>query len=341
MGMKKRNFGKATMYVLENESGMKAEVSDYGATLCSLFVPNQEGTVHDVVLGYDNIESYDAKTGPYFGATVGRNANRIANGEFALNGVIYKLDQNNGENNLHGGYDGYCFRMWEVKDATEQSVTFALHSEDGDQGFPGELDVEVTYTLTEDNQLRIHYLGKPKATTIINMTNHSYFNLNGHDSGDVLKHHVQILSDAFTPTNENLIPTGEIVSVDNTPMDFREKKELGRDIKADFEPLKIGSGYDHNWCLKNNGKLEKVAEMEGNISHIKMEVYTDLPGVQIYTANFVQDELGKNGVVYQKHQGVCFETQFYPDAVNQEHFQKPIFTENEKYDSTTIYKFSW
>lgn len=343
--MKTRSFAQntkgeaATLYTFENKNGMVMEVSDFGATLHTLLVPDKDGNLCDVVLGYDDPEGYEGPGGTFFGATVGRNANRIGNASYVLNGKTYKLDKNNGNNNLHSGLDFYSFRIWNVKNTTENSITFSLHSPDGDQGYPGTLDVDVTYTLLDDNTLKIQYHGIPDADTIVNMTNHSYFNLNGHASGNVLKHMLWVDADHYTRANAESIPTGEIVSVDETPMDFRVKKEVGRDIDADYEAVILGKGYDHNWCLNNNGTFAKVAELNADISGITMEVYTDLPGVQIYTANFISEELGKQGVVYKERQGICFETQYYPDAINHDNFAGPVCKAGEIYKTTTCYKF--
>lgn len=343
--MKKRNFGKnqkgesVTMYSFENTNGMVMEVSNFGATLHSLFVPDKNGVLRDVVLGYDDLSRYENPKGTFFGATIGRNANRIQKGQFELNGKKYQLEINDQKNNLHSGCDSYSFRVWNVKVITENSITFFLHSPDGDQGYPGAVDIYVRYVLTDENEVRIDYCAVPEEDTILNFTNHSYFNLNGHDSGDVLEQEAWIDSDAFTPTDVELIPTGEIVSVEGTPMDFRVSKKLGKDIGVDYEALKLGNGYDHNFALNNNGKLEKVAGLYSDESGIKMEVYTDLPGVQLYTGNFINNELGKNGVIYQQRQGVCFETQYFPDAMNHDNFCSPIFRKGDEYKTTTIYKF--
>ncbi len=343
--MKTRSFGKNTkgeasvLYTFENANGMVMEVTDFGATLFSLLVPDKEGNLIDVVLGYDDPEGYEGPAGTFFGATVGRNANRICKGKYTLNGKEYQLAVNNGENNLHSGLDFYSFRIWNVKETTENSICFSLHSPDMDQGYPGALDIQVTYTLTDDNEIRIDYYGVPEEDTIINMTNHSYFNLDGHASGSVLKHKVWLDADSFTRTDEQSIPTGEILPVEGTPMDFRTKKEVGRDIEEGYEALIFGKGYDHNWCLNNNGVLAKVAEMDADISGIRLEVFTDLPGVQIYTANYVFEEIGKNDIVYRQRQGICFETQHYPDAVNHENFPSPVCRAGEIYKTTTIFKF--
>lgn len=343
--MKQRSFGKnskgeaATLYTFENKNGVVMEVSDFGATLYSLLVPDKEGNLCDVVLGYDDPLGYEGPAGTFFGATVGRNANRICKGKYTLNGKEYQLDTNNNGNNLHSGLDFYSFRIWNVKETTENSITFSLHSPDGDQGYPGALDMDVTYTLTEDNAVQIDYYGVPDQDTIVNMTNHSYFNLNGHASGNVLDQEVWIDADSFTRADETSIPTGEIVPVEGTPMDFRVKKTVGRDIEESYEALVFGKGYDHNWCLNNQGKFAKVAEMSSELSGITMEVYTDLPGVQIYTGNYIFAETGKGGVIYKQRQGMCFETQYYPDAINHDNFPSPVCKAGEVYQTRTTYKF--
>ena len=208
-----------------------------------------------------------------------------------------------------------------------------------DQGYPGEVQIDVTYTLTEDNQVRIDYLAVPEEDTIINLTNHSYFNLDGHDSGNVLAQQMWIDADSYTETDACSIPTGKVLQVENTPMDFRQKKAIGAEIDTEYEAVILGRGYDHNWCLNNDGKFAKVAELTSEESGITMEVYTDLPGVQIYTANYVENETGKDGVVYEKRQGVCFETQYYPDALHHENFQSPVFGKEKLYRTTTAFKF--
>lgn len=330
---------EARLYTLENKNGMKVRVSDFGAVLVNLFVPDKDGRLIDVVLGYGDAEGYE-KGGAAIGATVGRNANRIGGAGFDLNGVHYELAKNdNGKNSLHSGPDYYHKRLWEVKEYEADHVSLLLHSPDGDQGYPGALDMKVTYALDDDNTLTIHYETVPDQDTVINMTNHSYFNLNGHDSGTVLGHKVTLNADYFTPADAESIPTGEIRSVEGTPMDFRTGRVLGDDIDADYEPLRFGSGYDHNWVLKNEGRFDKVAEAVSDKSGIVMEVYTDLPGVQIYTANFLDNEPGKEGASYIRRSAVCFETQYYPDAVHHDNFPQPVCRRGEKYDTSTAYRF--
>lgn len=336
--MKTNKFENATFYTFENKNGMIMEVSDFGAILKSLMVPDKDGNLVDVVLGFDSVDEY-AKCTNGFGATIGRNGNRIAKAKFTLNDKTYELEKNNNGNNLHSGTKFYQHRMWSVKETTANSITFSLHSPDGDQGFPGNFDVDVTYTLTDDNELKIDYNGTPDQDTVVNMTNHSYFNLNGHASGNILEQEVWVDADTFLPTDAELIPTGEICPVEGTPMDFRVKKPVGRDIEEDYEALKLGGGYDHNWCLNNNGKFAKVIEMSAKESGITMEVYTDLPGVQIYSGNFLVKEIGKGGAEYKHRQAICFETQGYPDAINHDNFPSVVCKAGEVYKTTTIYKF--
>lgn len=330
---------EAHLYFLKNQKGMQAYVSDFGASLVRLLVPDRGGNMIDVVLGYDDAAGYEKGSGG-IGATVGRNANRIGGAGFKLNGVSYTLDKNdNGSNNLHSGNDYYQKRIWKVENQTEDQITFILHSPDGDQGYPGALDMRVTYQVDNENALSIHYEAVPDQDTIINMTNHSYFNLNGHNSGSAMDHKVWLNADCFTPADAESIPTGEIRGVEGTPMDFRRKKALGTEIDSDYEPLRLGGGYDHNWVLKNNGRFAKVAEVISEKSGIGMEVYTDLPGVQMYTANFLNHEQGKDGAFYEKRSAVCLETQYFPDAINHENFPSPVCGKGMKYDSRTAYRF--
>ena len=339
-----RKFGlnkkgeSANLYIFENQNGMEMHVSDFGATLQTLIVADKNGTKRDIVLGYDDPSGYEGPAGTFFGATVGRNANRIGKASFEYEGVRYQLEQNNGNNNLHSGLDFWSFRIWDVKETTENSITFSLHSPDGDQGFPGTVDVDVKYTLTEDS-IVIDYFAVTDADTPINMTNHSYFNLSGHESGTVREQILWIDADGFTRTDKELIPTGEIIPVEGTPMDFRKRKKIGLEIDHDYEALVLAGGYDHNWTLNNNGEFKKAAELVSEESGICMEVFTDLPGVQIYTANFVENEPGKYSAVYQQNQGVCFETQYYPDSVNHKNFKSCICKKDEEYRTRTEYKF--
>ena len=328
-----KNGEKASCYVLKNSKGMEAVVSDFGASLLKLYVPDKDGKTQDVVLGYETLEDYE-NGGDSLGATVGRVANRIGMAEFELNGKKY----DNGKNTLHGGIDFYNKRMWDVKEEDDTHVVFALVSPDGDQGFPGEVKIEVSYTITEENELKIHYHAIPDQDTLLNMTNHSYFNLSGHASGTAWNAKVWIDADAFTETDAELIPTGTVVPVEGTPMDFRKEKVVEKEIGADYTPLKLAGGYDHNWVLNGKG-FRKAASAESEETGIKMEVYTDLPGMQFYSGNFLAGSKGKEGAVYEKGYGICFETQYFPDAIHKENFESPITKAGEVYDTTTVYKF--
>ena len=317
---------------------MSASITNYGAALVKLNVPDKEGKLRDVVLGYDDVTGYE-KGGGSFGAPVGRNANRIGGAVITIQDKTYELEKNDNGNNLHSGTTYYNKRIWNVGEKTDSKIEFVLHSPDGDQGYPGTLDMHVTYELTEDNELRLIYDAVPDQDTIINMTNHSYFNLDGHDSGNVLKELVTLDADYFTRADAQSIPTGELVDVTGTPMDFRMPRALGEAIDADYEAVRLGKGYDHNWVLKNNGKFDKVAQAVSEKSGIVMEVWTDLPGMQMYTANFLDNEHGKNGAVYGIRDAVCFETQYFPDAVHHENFASPICKKGMPYHTVTSYKF--
>lgn len=340
----KQNFGltregkQAALYILKNKNGTEAAVTDLGAALVRLRVRNQTGGMTDVVLGYEDASGYEQGT-CFFGAVVGRNANRIGGAGFELNGTFYPLADNDNGNNLHSGTDFYNMRIWETKECTKHSVRFKLESPDGDQGFPGKADIYVTYSLDDTDTLDIHYEASADRDTIFNLTNHSYFNLNGHDSGSVLGHTLQLGADYFTPGDAHLIPTGEILPVEGTPMDFRTGMTIGERIAEPYEPLRFGNGYDHNWVLKNSGKFEKIAELSGEKTGIIMETYTDRPGVQIYTANFVENEKGKEGAVYGKRSAVCLETQCWCDAVHHKNFPSPVCLVGEKYDTHTAFHF--
>ncbi len=328
----------AKLYTLTNDAGMSASFTDYGGALVSLLVPDKEEKLLDVVLGYRDVAGYEAGE-ESLGIPVGRNVNRIKGASFELGGMTYRLTPNQNGNNLHSGTDFYGKRFWNVCRAEDGCIVFLLHSPNGDQGFPGSLDMKVTCELTEDNELRFTYDAVPDQDTIINMSNHSYFNLNGHDSGDILSHRVTLDADAFTMADEASIPTGEIVDVSGTPMDFRSGRMIGTDIDSSYEAIRLGQGYDHNWVLNNGGKFAKVAEAVGDKSGIVMEVYTDLPGVQLYTGNFLDQEPGKEGAVYPRRSGVCFETQYFPDSIHHEEFPSPVCRAQEAYHTVTAYRF--
>lgn len=344
MGISTKSFGKTkegaevTLYTITNKNGFRVGALDYGAVIVNLIVPDKNGKEDDIVLGFDDVAGYEVN-GCFFGAFIGRHGNRIGQAKFELNGTTYELEKNDGENNLHGGTPGYHQVMYKAS-TTENSVTFSRVSPDMEQGYPGNLDIQLTYTLTDDNELKIDYKTKSDKDTLCNLTNHSYFNLKGHDGGTITDHKVWIKANGFTATSDDLIPNGEITDVTGTPMDFRTKKALSQDIEADYRPLVIAGGYDHNYVLdKADGVLEKVAEVSEDTSGRTMEVYTDLPGMQLYSGNFIVKEDGKDGTVYTKRTGVCFETQFFPNSVNVPSFQSCVLKAGETFTSTTIYKF--
>ena len=346
-----RKFGvtekgeETSLITLKNDHGMIAELTDVGASLVSLIVPDKDGNPVDVVLGYPESTDYEHNANCY-GSTIGRNGNRIDGGHFSINGKEYQLPKNpfNGHN-LHSQPDVFYTRKWgfstEVGPDAE-CVTFTLFSPDGDQGFPGNMDVEVTYTLTQDNELMIDYYGFSDADTVMNMTNHSYFNLNGEGSGDILGHKVTLYADYITETDSDLIPHGELIDVTGTPFDFREEKTIGQDINADNEALHYGKGYDHNFVV-NDGKRAEDAQLVGKCvgdkSGIVMEIYTDLPGVQMYTSNGMEQPNGKGGKAYHTNGAVCFETQFAPNAVNIPEFESPVIKANREVTTLTVYRF--
>ena len=331
------------LYTLVNRNGVSASFTNLGAVWVNMNVSDRDGNVVDVVLGFDSADEYLINP-PHFGAPIGRNANRIAGAKFAINGKEYKLEPNNGPNNLHSGPDLYQSRLWD-SEAEENdlgtSVSFSLFSPDGDQGFPGNANITITYTLTPDNSLDISYHMICDADTVANFTNHSYFNLDGHDGKDTLKQRVWIDADTYTRADEGSIPTGEFTPVKGTPMDFTVMKPIEQDIHEDYEALVFGGGYDHNWVLNHlQGEVSLCAASESDKTGIRMEVYTDLPGIQFYTANFLKNMTGKGGAVYEKRCCYCFETQYYPDSVNKPEFQSPVLKAGEEYKTTTIYKFS-
>ena len=345
MSIEKTVFGttkqgnSVSLYTISNQHGTKIAVTDLGATLVKVIVKDKNGTPKDVVLGYDTPQKYE-EASKFFGAIVGRCANRIGGASFELNGKTYTLAQNNNGNNLHSGMDFFNVRIWDVIKEDNNQLTFALESRDGDQGYPGTVKIEVTYTLTEDDTVKIEYYAVPDQDTILNMTNHSYFNLDGHEKKDVLAQRVWIDADTFTRADAESIPTGEIVPVEGTPMDFRSGKMIGEEIESDYEAIRLGNGYDHNWVLNHPGTYRKAAELEGADSGIGMEVWTVLPGMQFYTANFVEHEDGKEGIFYGKRSGACFETQYSPDAIQKEHFEGPVCKAGSTYHTTTAYLFT-
>lgn len=327
------------LYSLVNKKGMKAQVMNYGAILVRLYVPDKNGKLEDVVLGYDKLEDYYINS-PNFGATIGPNANRIKDASFVLEGVTYKLDKNDGSNNLHSHADlGYHKKVWDAEE-TDNGIAFSIEAPDGEMGFPGNKKITVTYTLTEENELRIRYHAASDRNTIINMTNHTYFNLAGHGSGEIYDHILTINAGNYTPVVGGAIPTGELAPVAGTPMDFTNPRRIGDRIDEDFEQLKITGGYDHNWVLDGEaGILRHIATVEEEVSGRIMKTYTDLPGVQFYAGNFMVKEKGKDGAVYNWRHGLCLETQYYPNTANEPSFPSAVFGPDREYDTTTVYKF--
>jgi len=335
---------EATLYTITNSNGMKVSFTDFGANIVSIVVPDKNGNFADVALGYKNLEGYEDNK-PGFGSFIGRNANRIGGAKFEINGKIYELEKNEGENNLHSGNPAYNKVMYETEifeDEDMISIEFSRLSPDNEQGFPGNLDITVTYSLTENNELVIEYHAVSDKDTVVNLTNHSYFNLAGHNSGDILNHKVWINADQFTPTADDLIPTGELRNVEGTPMDFRTLKRIGQDINSEYEPLRQAGGYDHNYVLNIKSKdVEKAAELVDESTGRVMEVFTNKPGLQFYTSNMLTPvENGKDGATYGKWAGVCFETQYFPNACNIKSFPSSILKAGQEYDFVTIYKFS-
>lgn len=345
--MEKRSFGRtssgreAALYTIANSRGMRAEITDYGASLVSLFVPDKSGAPVDVVLGYEDAASYENGRG-YLGATIGRNGNRIANACLEIDGVSYPLEANDSENNLHSGSKGTSARFWELQSCEDNRIVLTIEDADLEQGYPGNAKMTVTYEVTEDNGLAIRYEASADKKTVFNLTNHSYFNLSGQETGDILDCTLMIKASHYTPVKDKkAIPTGEIASVEGTPFDFREAKPIGRDIRADHIQLTYGNGYDHNFALDRAGDgLESVATVYSPKTGIQMEVITDCVGMQLYTANGVGGQKGKGGVVYQRNAALCLETQFFPNAVNEPNFASPLIDAGTTYRSETVYRFS-
>ncbi|MEY8608000.1 aldose epimerase family protein [Parabacteroides segnis] len=345
-GLMKSDFvseveGKPTaLYVLKNKNGAEACITNYGGRLVSVMVPDKNGKMTDVVLGYDNIGQYVQSDGNY-GALIGRYGNRINQGKFTLDDVEYTLPQNNGAHCLHGGPQGYHARMWDAKQLNDQALELTYLSKDGEAGFPGNLDIKVTYTLTDDNAVGIKYEATTDKKTVVNLTNHSYFNLSGVPGSDVLDQLVMINADNYTPVDSTLIPVG-ISPVDGTPLDLRTPVAIGKQINDPFQQLLFGRGYDLNWVLNTNGdKNVLAAKAYSPTSGIALEVYTNEPGIQFYTGNFMDGkDTGKHGVLYPHRGALCLETQHYPDSPNHPDFPSVVLNPGEKYLSECIYKFT-
>ena len=339
MELKELQFGtledgrQITRYDLSNSKGVSASIINYGAILISLRMPDRNGNAGEVTLGFDTLEGY-LSDHPYFGATVGRVANRIARGRFTLNGREYTLARNNGENHLHGGVRGFDKVVWHAESDTKSdsaSVSLSYTSPDGEEGYPGTLDITVVYTLTEDNELRIDYTATTDAPTPVNLTNHTYWNLAG--SGSIVNHNLTLFADHYVPVGDDLIPTGEIRHVGNGPFDFK----LGKRIDQDIDDV---GGFDHCWVLdKKEGELAEAAELYLPDNGRFMKILTTQPGIQFYSGNFLDGIVGRKGMRYEKHHGLCLESEYLPDAINQESFASPVVNPGETYRETTVHRF--
>jgi len=331
-----------SLYTLRNEKGIEATISNFGGRLVTLKVPDRNGNFADIVLGYDSLEPY-TKPNPFFGTLVGRYANRIANGEFTLNGKKYTLLKNNGPNSLHGGGQGFDKKAWQAEISQDgQSLKLTYFSKDGEEGYPGNLTSVVTYSLGNDNTLSIDYAATTDADTVLNLTNHSYFNLAGHGNGKILDHQLMINADKFTPVNQNLIPTGELKSVEGTPFDFRQATAIGARIDSPDQQMQYGKGYDHNFVVNRSSDSPSLAaRITEPQSGRVMEVLTTQPGMQLYTANHIEGEIkGKGGAIYHFRSAYCFETQHFPDTPNQPSFPTATLKPGEKYHQITQFRFS-
>lgn len=351
--MTKTDFGtfngeNVDLFTITNKNGVEVKITNYGGTIISLKAPDKAGKLEDVVLGFDSLSGYRdevyLKEGPYFGAIIGRYGNRIAGGKFALDGQEYTLATNNGPNHLHGGLVGFDKVVWETEEFQNEAgagIKLSYVSKDMEEGYPGNLSVEVTYTLTNENELKIDYKATTDKKTVVNLTNHTYFNLTGNAKRAILDHKVMIAAEKFTPVDETLIPTGELKPVEGTPFDFTEPTAVGARINAENEQLAFGNGYDHNWVLSEEGKVKLAATVYEPTSGRFMEVFTTEPGVQFYTGNFLNGKLtGKGNVKYEQRYGLCLETQHFPDSPNQPEFPSVVLTPDETYESTTVYQFS-
>ena len=336
--------GKVYLYTLRNASGIEARITNYGGIIVSLKVPDRKGALGDVVLGYDSVASYVRAT-PYFGCLIGRYGNRIAGGKFSLGGREYTLATNDGPNHLHGGIKGFDKVVWSVHESESvpgKTLVLTYVSKDGEEGYPGRLDVRVVYSLTDSNEIKVSYTAKTDKPTIVNLTQHSYFNLAGPGGGTILGHELMIAADRFTPIDATFIPTGELRPVQGTPLDFTSFKEIGSRIKEDDEQLRYGLGYDHNFVLsKAEGTFGLAARVYEPTTGRVMEVLTSEPGIQFYSGNFLDgSHVGKGGKPYQHRYGFCLETQHYPDSPNHPDFPSTVLKPGEEYSTVTLYRFS-
>lgn len=345
MSITKNYFGtlpdgtKVDIFTLTNSKKVSVDITNFGGIIVSITVPDKNGNMTDVALGYRNLDKYIENPG-YLGALVGRHANRIEDARFELNGKVYELAKNDGKNHLHGGLTGFHNVVWKAE-VNGEKLVLTHTSPDGEEDYPGKVDVKVEYSLTEGNELVIDYNAVSDQDTVLNLTNHAYFNLGGHASGDILKHQIYINADSFTPVNDECIPTGEIRSVKGTVMDFTTLRNFAEGFNSSDEQIKNGGGYDHNWVLNTKGDIREVAvELYHPESGRLMQVFTTKPGVQFYSGNFLNNLNGKENAVYGKRNGLCLETQYFPNAMKHRHFPSPVLKAKEQYHHVTIYKFA-
>lgn len=348
--LKEENFkgsikGKATaLYTLKNKNGLVVQITNFGAKIASIFVPDKNGNFDDIVLGYDDIQGY-INGHPYYGAICGRYANRIAEGKITVNGKSYQLPINNGKNHLHGGPDGFNDQVFDTEAVKQlndgQSIKMSYFSADGEMGYPGNFQLNVIYTLNDNNELRLDYEAVTDKSTYVNICSHSYFNLAGAGNGDIKKHILSINASKFTPVDENQIPTGELRLVKGTPMDFENPTVIDTNIDADDDQIRYGNGFDHNWVLnKKANELSLAATYYDPQSGRLMEVFTTQPGVQLYTGNWIDNDKGKAGKLYNPHYGLCLETQNFPDSPNKPGFPSTLLNPGETYRHSCVHKFS-
>jgi aldose 1-epimerase len=346
--LSRAEFGKTAdgapvqIYTFTNKNGLEARITNYGGIVVSLKAPDRKGAMADVILGFDTLHDYLTSSSPYFGALIGRYGNRIGHARFTLDGVEYKLAANNGPNSLHGGTHGFNQAVWTPRELPDGGLELTYLSKDGEEGYPGNLKAIVTYHLTDANELKIDYVATTDKDTVLNLTNHAYFNLQGEGNGDILNHRVTVNADRFNPVDAGLIPTGELRPVSGTPFDFRKATAVGARIEQNDDQLKLGKGYDHNWILNENGDAPRLAaRVEEPASGRVLEVITDQPGVQFYTGNSLNGTIkGKGGKPYGRFSGLCLETQHFPDSPNQPKFPSTVLKPGQQFHSTTIYRLS-
>lgn len=340
-GFEKNIDGKQTkLYLLKNSKGVQLSITNYGGRMVSLLVPDKAGKMIDVIAGPGSIDDFEAAKGNYYGALIGRYGNRIGNAKFTLEGKEYKLPANNGPNTLHGGKEGFDVKVWDAKQIDDRTLELSYTSADGEQGFPGTLKTTVTYKLTDDNAVEIYYNATTDKPTVANLTSHTYYNLNGNGSGSILKHTLQLAADGYTPVDSTLIPTGKIAPVENTPFDFRKATAIGSRINEGDEQLKNGKGYDHNFVLNKHDLKTPIATVQGDNSGIVMEIFTEEPGIQFYSGNFMKGEFKFKGDIKDDlRTALALETQHFPDSPNNPSFPSTELKPGQTYKTTTIYKF--